>query len=61
MTTIFVQFTDESDTVIQNSFASSQDGTGTPNLGTVESSDPRWKTFYDMFPVWSRAGLVAPD
>lgn len=48
MTTLNVQFTDSSQKIIQSYFASEQDPSIYPNLGTVDATDPRWLAFYNQ-------------
>jgi hypothetical protein len=60
---INVQFTDASAQIIQAYLASPQDPDLWPNQGTVSTSDPRWKTFYDAVypfgpPMWG--GMPEP-
>lgn len=43
-----VQFSDSTETVIVSSFAVPQDAGAYPNQGQIETSDPRWKTFFDL-------------
>lgn len=50
MTTIYVQFSDDTDTVIVSIFGSPQDPEYWPNQGTVTESDPRYKVYYDAMP-----------
>ena len=61
MATIFVQFSDGSQSEVIAYFTSPQDETAYPNSGTVESSDPRWKTFYESLRLTSFAGIPVPD
>lgn len=49
---MFVQFSDESKTVIVSYFASPQDPSHYLNYGDIELDDPRWGEFYKtMSPV----------
>jgi hypothetical protein len=57
--TLNVQFSDSSDATVISYFASPQDPTQYPNLGTVETSDARWVTFYDAI-GGAALGLPAP-
>jgi hypothetical protein len=47
MTTLNVQFSDASETAIISYFGSPQDAEVWRDVGEVESSDPRWKAYYD--------------
>jgi hypothetical protein len=61
MTVIYVQFTDVTEQVIQTCFTGPQDPAQWPNQGTVETSDARWKVFYNMLAaVYMADGLPAP-
>lgn len=60
MTTINVQFSDSTEAVIITYFGGPQDPKVYSNLGTVENSDPRWKTFFDSFPPWIQVGMPTP-
>ncbi|HEN3248587.1 TPA: hypothetical protein U5D40_001051 [Yersinia enterocolitica] len=47
--TIIVQFSDKKEAVIISWFSAMPPiPEQFPNLGEVESNDPRWKVFYDM-------------
>ncbi|MDR5813305.1 hypothetical protein QCE62_06830 [Caballeronia sp. LZ033] len=61
MTIIYVQFSDETDTEIISQFSCPQDPADWPNQGTVDSSDPRWKTYYDEQPAFIQGFLPTPD
>lgn len=50
METLNVQFADATEAAIITYFASPQDPAAYENLGTVTTSDPRWKAFYDANP-----------
>jgi hypothetical protein len=43
-----VQFSDSTESIIVAYFASPQSASDYANLGTVETSDARWATFYDV-------------
>lgn len=56
-----VQFSDSTDTAIQTYFTANPDPSMYPNLGTVNSNDARWKSFYDLFAAAGMAsGLPVP-
>lgn len=61
MTTLTVQFSDATDAVIVSYFGSPQDPDEFANLGTVDTSDPRWKVFYDACLPLIQAAMPAPD
>jgi hypothetical protein len=60
MTTLNVQFTDVTQKFICSYFASSQDPSAHSNLGTVDSSDARWKAFWDGQGAYVQQWLPAP-
>lgn len=60
MTTLNVQFSDSTKTVIAAYFGCAQDATAYPNQGSVSASDERWKTFYDAQPAISQSNLPSP-
>lgn len=45
--TIYVQFSDESESAINGAFSDPQPGQENFYQGAVETNDPRYKTFYD--------------
>jgi hypothetical protein len=47
MTTIFVCFADSTEAVITGYAVCPQPEDSWPNQGAVETSDARWKTYYD--------------
>jgi len=47
MTTVFVAFTDSSETIIQTVFGVSQQGSGWENTGEIDSTDARYLAFID--------------
>lgn len=59
-TKVYVQFSDSTDTKIAGFFASPQDPSAYENLGTVETSDASWATFYNSLPSYAQEGLPAP-
>lgn len=61
MTTLHVQFSDLSKTAIISWFCGPQDSETYANLGTVESSSPIWKYYYDSLPLMISQGMPAPD
>jgi hypothetical protein len=61
MTTISVQFADDAEEVIVTYFGGPQDLASFSNYGTVESTDPRWKAYYDSQPDWIQPYLPGPD
>lgn len=61
MTTIYVQFADATDASIVSQFSCPQDPDIWPNQGTVESNDPRWKTYYDEQSPFIQGLLSKPD
>lgn len=61
MTTLYVQFSDETETVIQSVFANPQDPEIYPNQGEVDTSDERYRAFYNSLPLIIRNGLPEPD
>jgi hypothetical protein len=60
MATIYVQFTDSTETTIRAAFTNAQNATAYPNQGTVTDSDPRWATFYDAIPIGAQSGWPTP-
>lgn len=60
MTEIFVQFSSASEETIVASFGAPQDETAFPNQGVVNSSDPRWGTYYKTIPAGAQSAWPAP-
>ena len=60
MATLYVQFTDETETKIIAYFVAPQDPVIWPNNGTVEQSDQRWHDYYYSQPEWAQAYLPTP-
>lgn len=56
-----VQFEDETEAVIISYFAGPQDPAYWKFQGTVDSSDPRWHTYYNSLPDWLKPYLPTPD
>lgn len=48
---LYVQFSDATETVIVSFFACPQDPKVWPNQGSIETNDARWKTYYDSQPT----------
>lgn len=61
MSTINVQFADDSEQLVIAYFSSPQDPEIWPNQGQIDTSDARWESYYDSLPEGMRAGLPAPD
>lgn len=57
---IFVQYTDETKTIIASIFSCVQDSV-VENQGTVELSDTRYKAFYDALPDQIKTTLPTPE
>jgi hypothetical protein len=55
-----VQFSDSSGATIIGYFGAPQAPTVWENMGTVEASDARWKTYYDSQPAVLQPYLPAP-
>ena len=60
MTQIYVQFEDAKEGVIISCFGAQQDETVWPNQGVVDSSDLRWKAYYDKQAFTIQQMLPAP-
>lgn len=60
MTTVYVQFADSTDAMIVAAFAVAQNPAYYPNSGEVDTSDARWKTYYDSLPEFAQVGWPAP-
>lgn len=60
MSEINVQFTDNTEKVIQTYFSSPQDPSVYDNLGTITTDDARWKAYFDAIPFASMSGLPSP-
>jgi hypothetical protein len=59
---IIAWFTDDTQTVIKGYFGAPPMDPDLPNVVTITSDDPRWKTFYDeMAAMYAAAGLPEPD
>jgi len=59
--TLYVQFSDSTQTAIITYFAGPQDPNVYPNLGTVTTGDARWKQFYDSLSDEMKFGLPQPS
>ncbi|WP_144142654.1 hypothetical protein [Paraburkholderia sp. BCC1884] len=46
MTTVNVQFSDNTETTVISFFGGPQDADVFPNQGALDTSDPRWETYY---------------
>lgn len=55
-----VQFTDSTQATILAYFGAPQNPTYYANLGTVESSDARWRAYYNSLTAPEQANLPAP-
>lgn len=60
MVMVNVQFSDSTKATIVAYFASPQDASAYPNLGTIGTDDPRWDTFYQEVNGLA-SKLPAPD
>ncbi|MDR5815780.1 hypothetical protein QCE62_19525 [Caballeronia sp. LZ033] len=61
MTTIYVQFSDDTDTTIISYFSCPQDPDVWANQGTIDSSDPRWKVYFDAQSPFIQGLIPNPD
>ena len=48
MSTVFVEFTDETQTVVGSVFASPQNNADHPHYSVIDSEDERYKTFLSL-------------
>ncbi|WP_157636146.1 hypothetical protein [Burkholderia ubonensis] len=55
-----VQFADSTDAAVISYFGSPQNPSVYSNLGEIDPSDPRWKTYYDQQTSSVQAALPAP-
>jgi hypothetical protein len=60
MTTLCVQFSDDTEKSIISYFGSQQDPSVYLGCGTVETSDVRWVTFYNGLSFSMQTALPAP-
>jgi len=60
MTTVNVQFSNSNESAVVTYFSSPQSSSSIPNSGTIDTSDPRWEAFYNLFSSNSQAYLPAP-
>jgi hypothetical protein len=60
MTNLNVQFADSSDAVIVSYFGAPQNAAIYGNMGTVDTSDAKWKDYFESQPVWVKPFLPAP-
>lgn len=60
MTTVNVLFNSDK-TEVAVYFASPQDPEIYPGYGVIESSDPRWREYYNAQPELLQRGLPSPD
>ncbi len=58
---IVVQFSDSTEATVIGYFASPQNTTEWPNLGSVEASDPRWKAYFELQSAEAQRNLPQPD
>lgn len=61
MTTIYVQFSDESESDIVSLFGNPQDEKFWPHQGIVDSSDTRYKLYYDNMTEIARQHWPSPS
>ena len=61
MATVNIMFSDATETVVIAYFAGPQDPEFYPNQATMDTSDPRWKTFYESMPDYLQEWLPRPD
>jgi len=61
MQALNVQFSDPTDSEIASYFASPQPANWFTNLGTVETNDTRWQTYYAQQPIAIRQFLPTPN
>lgn len=61
MSEINVSFSDATEATITSYFACPQDPGVWPNQGVMQSSDARWKTFYETLPANAAQFLPAPS
>ncbi|WP_175867855.1 hypothetical protein [Burkholderia diffusa] len=56
-----VQFADATEAVVISYFGAPQGSTVYQNLGTLDSSDRRWKEYYEAQPTQNQQFLPVPD
>ncbi|MBN3813286.1 hypothetical protein, partial [Paraburkholderia sp. Ac-20347] len=61
MNTVNVQFSDSGEETVISCFGTPQDPVEWPNQGVLDSSDARWKAFYDTLPSWVQVTLPSPE
>jgi hypothetical protein len=57
---IYVQFSDATEAAIAAYWTTPQDPSVYPNQGEVDSSDARWRTFYETCSPYNQAMLPTP-
>jgi hypothetical protein len=58
---INVQFSDDTETTVVSYFAGPQNAVEWANLGVVDTSDARYKSFYDSMPSAAQQGMPSPS
>ncbi|OWS76287.1 hypothetical protein CBW22_07440 [Pantoea sp. VS1] len=58
---IYVQFSDEKQTLIVSIFSCAQDPEIWPNQGIVDESDPRYKDYWNGMDMLTRMGMPTPS
>lgn len=61
MATIYVQFSDSKETAISSIFSCPQDPVLYFNQGEIDTSDDRYKSFFNSLPAVNQANLPSPD
>jgi hypothetical protein len=60
METVFVSFSDETETVINGGIGGPQPMESVPYQGEVAVNDPRYVAWFDSLPEWSQIYLPEP-
>ncbi|WP_177318071.1 hypothetical protein [Burkholderia ubonensis] len=58
---MFVAFSDASETKVTAIFDCEQDLSSWPHQGELQTSDPRYATFFSTFPLLMQASLPQPS
>lgn len=61
MSPVYIQFSDSTDATIVSYFGSPQDPEIYPNYAQIDTSDVRWKAYYDAQTAALQAYLPSPN